>query len=128
MEIDHIAIWTNDLEKMKEFYSAYFNCVVSDRYDNTNKRFSSYFLSFPNGARIELMKRADIYEPTKKGTTRYAHISINVGTSTDVDTFTKYLENNGVTIESYPRTTGDGYYESVVLDPENNSIELVASR
>lgn len=127
MEIDHIAIWTNDLDKMKDFYSKYFNCTVSVRYDNLKKQFSSYFLSFPNGARIELMKRIDIFEPIDKVNIGLAHFSINVGTTDKVDNLTKYFENSGVQIESFPRMTGDSCYESVILDPEKNRVELSAS-
>ncbi len=126
MYIDHIALWTNDLERLKDFYSRFFNCSVSERYDNIKKQFSSYFLSFQDGARIEIMKRTDITEGTGKEKIGLAHFAVVVGTKDQVDKQTKILEQAGVIVESYPRTTGDGYYESVILDPDKNRIELVA--
>ncbi len=124
MQIDHIAIWTNDLERLKDFYSRFFNCKVSDRYDNIKKQFSSYFLSFQEGAKIEIMKRSDITDVLDKDRIGFAHFAIVVGTIEQLDNLTKRLEKEGVIIESHPRTTGDGYYESVILDPDNNKIEL----
>ena len=126
MHIDHIAIWTNDLERLRDFYVRYFNCRVSERYDNIKKQFSSYFLSFEDGARIEIMKRSDITGLRDGERIGLAHFAVVVGTNDEVDSLTKLFEKEGVTIESYPRTTGDGYYESVILDPDNNKIELIA--
>lgn len=127
MYIDHIAIWTNDLERLKDFYMQYFNCKASDKYENIKNQFSSYFLSFKDGARIEIMKRYDINERIDKESIGLAHFAIVVGKKEDVDEFTKYLDESGVIIYSYPRTTGDYCYESVILDPDNNKIELIAS-
>ena len=128
MYLDHIAIWTDDLEKLKEFYSGYFNCTVSARYDNPQKQFSSYFLTFPSGAGIEIMKRSDITESDRRETLGLAHIAICVGSEEDVDAITHKLRDAGVKIRSNPRRTGDGFYESVVLDPDDNLIELTARR
>lgn len=127
MYIDHIAIWKNDLERLKNFYLRYFDCKVSDKYQNIKNQFSSYFLFFQDGARIEIMKRYDINERIDKESIGLAHFAIVVGTKEDVDKLTVFLEKSGVIIDSYPRTTGDGYYESVILDPDNNKIELIAS-
>lgn len=127
MTIDHIALWTKDLDKMKDFYSKHFDCKVSERYDNKLKQFSSYFLSFPIGSRIELMKRNDIIETIDVEKIGLAHFAICVGTPEKVDSMTKYLEESGVHISGYPRTTGDNYYESVILDPEGNKVEITAS-
>jgi lactoylglutathione lyase len=126
MKIHHIGIWTDDLEKLKSFYLKYFDCQVNDRYDNTAKQFSSYFLTFPGGCRIELMKRVDIRERAGTDSLGLAHIAICVGTRNKVDALTKLMKNDGYVISSYPRETGDGYYESVILDPEDNRIELIA--
>ncbi len=127
MEIDHIAIWTSNLDKMKDFYSKHFDCNVSERYDNIKKQYSSYFLSFANGARIELMKRSDITQPLDIVGIGLAHFAVCVGTTEKVDSLTQYFENSGVHIVSSPRMTGDGCYESVILDPEKNRVELTAS-
>ena len=126
MQIDHIGIWVMDLEKMKDFYRKYFDCNVNKKYKNPAKHFSSYFLILSNGVRIELMKQEGIDE--KSGTRKMGidHIAINVGTHDKVDSLTRRLQNDGYIVESLPRLTGDGYYESVILDPENNRIELTA--
>jgi lactoylglutathione lyase len=128
MYLDHIAIWTNDLERLRDFYTRFFSCRVSERYDNIKKQFSSYFLSFQSGARIEIMQRSDITENPDKERTGLAHFAIVVGTSEEVDVMTRKLELAGVEVYSYPRTTGDGYYESVILDPDKNKVELTAIR
>ena len=52
------------------------------------------------------------------------HFAISVGSIEKVNQLTETLANEGFTVIGKPRTTGDGYYESVVLDPENNSIEI----
>ncbi|NOR74143.1 MAG: glyoxalase/bleomycin resistance/extradiol dioxygenase family protein [Draconibacterium sp.] len=126
MKIEHIAIWVNDLEVMKDFYTKYFNMKCSNKYENPKKKFASYFLSFDNGARIEIMFRADISEKiSNKGISNgLTHIAFSVGSIKKVDELTEVIRNNGFEIYGEPRTTGDGYYESVVLDPEGNHIEI----
>ena len=126
MYIHHIAIWTNDLERLKEFYIRFLGCSVSERYVNVKKQFSSYFLSLESGSKIEIMQRSDITETNNRERIGLAHFSIDVGTKEQVDILTKTMEGAGIIIYSHPRTTGDGYYESVILDPDNNKIELTA--
>ena len=126
MKIEHIAIWTKDLERMREFYMNFFDLSSNEKYYNPNKKFSSYFLSFENGARIELMHRPDICEfvdqiGSKLGIT---HFAISVGTKEKVDLLTEKIRQNGYKVIGEPRTTGDGYYESVIADPEGNWIEI----
>lgn len=129
MKIDHIALWTNDLDRLKDFYSRFFDCKVSDRYDNNDKQFSSYFLTFNDGgARIEIMKRSDITDSNSTEGIGLAHFSISVETKKQVDNLTTKMVKAGIKINSYPRTSGDGYYESVVFDPDNNKVELIAYR
>lgn len=125
MFIDHIAVWTENLENEKDFFLRYFDCRVNEKYINPVKQFSSYFITFDTGARIELMERADIREGRSADTLGPAHIAINVGSKEKVDKMTVKFESDGLTIVSKPRMTGDGYYESVVLDPENNVIEIL---
>lgn len=126
MHIDHLAIWTNDLERLKDFYAGFFNCKVSDRYDNEQKQFSSYFLSFQNGARLEIIKRHDVTASNDKEVIGLAHFAIRLESPDQVKSMTRKFEEAGIIIESRPRTTGDGYYESVILDPDNNRIELTS--
>ncbi len=127
MHIEHIAIWTSNLGKMKDFYVKYFNGVANSLYHNPKKEFSSYFISFESGARLELMHRPQIN--VKNGLKQnehlgITHLAISLGTKIKVDELTHLLNKDGYIVVDGPRTTGDGYYESVVLDPENNMHEL----
>ena len=126
MRIEHIAIWTSDLERMRKFYQAYFNMKCSNKYENVIKGFSSYFLSFERGARIEIMTRKDIYKGSdEKGLVNgLAHLAISVGNKEAVEKLTERLRLDGFEIFGDPRKTGDGYYESIILDPEGNHIEI----
>lgn len=127
MKIDHVAIWVKDLEKMKTFYVRYFNATSGSRYHNEVKGFTSYFLSFESGARLELMHRDDIPANLNDVIAQYIgynHMAISVGGRTQVDDLTDRLEDDGYIVIGEPRTTGDGYYESVILDPEDNRIEI----
>lgn len=126
MKIEHIAIWTSDLEKMKDFYLNFFELESNEKYYNPKKKFSSYFLSFEKGARIELMHRPDISEfiDNMDGELGLAHFAISVGSKKRVDTITETIRKNGFKVIGEPRTTGDGYYESVIADPEGNLIEI----
>ena len=123
MKIEHIAIWTKDLEKMKQFYLEFFDLKSNEKYHNPSKQFSSYFLSFADGARIELMHRPDIRleDNHQLGLT---HFAISVGSTEAVDQLTERIRSKGHPVIGEPRTTGDGYYESVIADPEGNHIEI----
>lgn len=125
MKVEHIAIWVKDLEAMKEFYIKYFNTVANEKYYNPKKSFSSYFLSFSSGSRIELMHRPDISEKLNDAVQLgLTHIAISLGSEQQVDDLTRRMQEDGISIVGKPRRTGDGYYESVVMDPEGNQIEL----
>lgn len=127
MKIDHIAIWVNDIESIREFYVKYFDMVSSEKYVNNQKGFTSYFLSPKDGgARIELMHRLDIQEvQTKRGFSEgLAHISLSFGSRAVVDQLTERFRSDGYEVASEPRVTGDGYYESAILDCEGNYIEI----
>lgn len=126
MKIDHISIWVKDLETIKEFYIRHFEMTSNNKYINAEKKFSSYFLSFKTGTRIEIMHRPDILT-TLNGNDKscgLTHFAISVGSKEKVDKLTEILRNDGHVIAGAPRTTGDGCYESVVLDPEGNQIEI----
>jgi lactoylglutathione lyase len=60
MKIEHLAIWANDLKGMKDFYKTYFGAMEGKNYHNPSKKFTSYFLSFEDSPRLELMHRPDI--------------------------------------------------------------------
>lgn len=124
MKIEHIAIWTNNLERLKNFYEKYFNAVSNNKYINSKKGFSSYFLSFETGTRIEIMQKPQLDQNANKEKIGLTHFAFSVGSKEEVDRLTSLLETNGVLILSYPRTTGDGYYESLIADPDGNQIEI----
>lgn len=127
MKIEHIAVWTNNLEGLKDFYCEYFGGTSNEKYINKTKGFESYFVTFDEGARLEIMRRVDITEGSEPGKDflGITHMAFKINGKEEVDTLTDKLRANGYTIAGEPRTTGDGYYESVVLDPDGNRIELV---
>lgn len=127
MHIDHMAIWTNQLEVMKDFYETYFEARHSNIYRNPISGLETYFLYFSSGARLELMHNPGIDEsenlPGNKQT-GFTHISFACGSESNVDILTKRLQENGYKLVNGPRYTGDGYYESLILDPDGNQIEI----
>lgn len=126
MKIEHIAIWTSNLEEMKRFYVTYFEGVANERYENPVKKFSSYFISFADGCRLELMQRADVQtRPETEEKLGITHLAFLAGSKENVTTLTERLRADGYTVASETRTSGDGYFESVVLDPEGNRIEII---
>lgn len=127
MKIEHIALWTKNIENMRAFYETYFQAVVSPKYHNITNKFESYFLSFSNGARIEIMSRPDInIKNNRAQNIGYAHIAFSLGSIEKVNQLTDILRSKEIQVIGEPRHTGDGYYESVILDPDGNQIELVA--
>ena len=163
MKIEHVAIWVNDIDQVCEFYRKYFGGTIQPLYHNPAKQFTSRFVTFDDGARLEVMHRPDIERDAKTfhvkhsqtedatknsffgisevqqvavaqananttasvaGNIGFAHISFSVGSKEEVDRLTRKMSEDGISIVGEPRTTGDGYYESVVLDPEGNRIEI----
>ncbi len=130
MHIHHVALWTHDLERLKEFYATYFGGRAGEKYVNPAKQYESYFVKFDSGAAIEIMQRPDI--PLSRNDnnaqfTGYIHLSLAVGSNDEVDRLTKLLTGDGYRLVDGPRRTGDGYYESVVLDPDGNRVEINAA-
>jgi lactoylglutathione lyase len=127
LRIEHVAFWTEDLDRLADFYSKYFGAIVGSKYVNLAKGYESRFLSFESGARIEVM-RSSVLDPVKyeRGAQRMGltHLAIAVGSTQRVDDLTKRLRESGFEVVDGPRYTGDGYYESVVLDPDGNRIEV----
>ncbi len=127
MKIEHVAMYVSDLERARDFFIQYFGAVSNDGYHNSTTDFRSYFLSFDSGARLELMNRPDM-EDLPKGHTRtgFIHLAFSVGGRERVDELTAALRAGGFQVLSGPRTTGDGYYESCIVDIEGNQIEITA--
>ncbi len=129
--IDHVALWSRDLEALCTFYKRYFGATVGPLYENRAKGFRSRFLSFGAGARIEVMSSttlAPVAHPPGAQRMGLTHLAISVGSAATVDALTQELSAAGLTVLDGPRRTGDGYYETVVLDPEGNRVEIMAHR
>lgn len=127
MHIEHLAIWVKDLELMKDFYCNYFAASSNSKYINPQKQFQSYFLLFAKGPRLELMQMPtvpDTADDIYKQFTGLIHFAVALGSKEKVDEMTARFKADGFEVLDGPRTTGDGYYESVILDPEKNRIEL----
>ena len=127
MQIEHIAMYVNNLESARDFFVRYFNATSNDGYHNKTTDFRSYFLSFDDGARLEIMKKP-VMEDGEKAINRtgYIHIAFSVGSKEAVDDLTRRLKADGYEVISGPRTTGDGYYESCIVGIEGNQIEITA--
>jgi len=129
MHIEHVAIWTHDLERLRQFYETYFGGTADAKYVNPRKQFESYFLTFADGARLEMMQMPSVPQSkndVEQQFTGYIHLAFSIGSRETVDALTDRLRTDGYRILDGPRTTGDGYYESVVLDPDNNRIEITS--
>lgn len=127
MKIEHIALWAVDLETLKNFYVEYFEAQAGDRYTNPQRDFNSYFLTFTTGARLEIMQMPGIQPLASKSDQQfqtYSHLALAVGSPEAVDRLSERLRDDGYPLLDGPRWTGDGYYECVVLDPENNRVEI----
>ena len=125
MRIEHIALYVRDLEAARTFFETYFEATAGERYHNTTTGFMSYFLSFADGARLEIMTRPDIEDPAKTlFRTGFVHLAFSVGSKEAVDELTARLKADGYEVISGPRTTGDGYYESCVVAIEGNQVEI----
>lgn len=125
MKIEHIAMVVNDLEAAKDFFVTYLDGKANELYHNKSTGFRSYFISFDDGARLEIMTKLEMSDPAKDiARTGYAHVAFSVGSAEKVDELTALLKADGYEVLSDPRTTGDGYYESCVVAVEGNQIEI----
>jgi lactoylglutathione lyase len=129
MRIDHIALWTDDLDRLTMFYATYFGATVGPQYTNVAKGFTSRFLTFADGARVEAMHTTTLpLERATAGAQRagLTHFAMAAGSEDGVRALTDRLRGDGHPVIDGPRRTGDGYYESVVLDPDGNRVEITA--
>lgn len=133
MNLEHVALYVQDLERMRQFYCEELGATAGTKYHNPISGFQSYFLQFDSGPRIEIMyypatsmSKPVNEESRNRKSLGYAHLAFRLGSREAVDLQTRFLSEKGVKVLSQPRLTGDGYYESVILDPEGNQIELCA--
>ena len=125
MFIEHVAVYVNDLEKARMFFVKYFGAVSNEGYHNPKTDFRSYFLSFEQGARLEIMHKPRMRDEEKAwNRTGYAHLAFSMGSKEAVDNLTERLRADGYEVISGPRTTGDGYYESCIVGIEGNLVEI----
>ncbi|MDN0068763.1 VOC family protein [Collinsella ihumii] len=125
MRIEHVALYVNDLDAAKQFFTRYFGARSNELYHNATTGFRSYFLSFDDGARLEIMTRPDMDDLEKPlARTGFVHLAFSVGSPEAVDRLTAQLAADGYRVASGPRTTGDGYYESCIVALEGNQIEI----
>ena len=125
MRIEHVALYVNDLDAAKQFFMRYFDARSNELYHNATTGFRSYFLSFDDGARLEIMTRPDMDDLEKPlARTGFVHLAFSVGSPEAVDRLTAQLAADGYRVASGPRTTGDGYYESCIVALEGNQIEI----
>lgn len=124
MKIEHLGLFVRDLEAIRHFYETYFEGVAGEKYHNQKTGFESYFIRFKEGARLEIATRPEVTGKNELFQVGLIHLAFALGSEEAVDLLTEKLKKAGYQVLSGPRTTGDGYYESVVLDPEGNQLEL----
>ncbi len=128
MKIEHVALWTHDIEQSRAFYQEFFGATANERYESARVRgFASFFLTFPGGeTRLELMQLRQLSPMALPPALGYAHLAISVGGREQVDSLVELARAAGVPIRSEARMTGDGYYEAVLEDPDGNPVEVTA--
>ena len=126
MRLEHVGVWVSDIDAVAAFYAKYFGARVGALYQNPRKGFESRFLEFESGARLEIMKRVDVGQRAATEQLGFAHVALAVGDEARVDALAARFVADGLTPDSGPRRTGDGYYECVVRDPEGNRVEIAA--
>jgi len=129
MRIEHLAVWTYNLERLRDFYQHYFDASSTEIYYNHSKEYRSYFLLFDGECRLEIMEMPNVGKSKNDPLKHYIginHFAVKVGNKGEVDRLTELIRSDGYKVVGEPRTTGDGYYESVVLDPDGNRVEIMA--
>jgi len=129
VRLDHVALWTDDIERLAAFYGRYFGAKLGGKYANSAKGFESRFVTFDDGARLEIMRTTTLHPVAHEpGVQRMGltHLALSLGSVREVDALTERLREAGYPVVDGPRRTGDGYYESVVLDPDGNRVEIAA--
>lgn len=123
--IDHTALYVTDLDTSRDFFTTYVGAASNDGYHNPRSGLRTYFLTFDDGSRLEIMARPGIEAERVEGQLGWAHVALNLGSREAVDALAERLTADGYRVVNGPRVTGDGCYEAVVLDEAGNEIELV---
>lgn len=126
MRIEHVALWTRQLEPMRQFYETYFDAHAGTLYCHTHDSFASYFLTFSDGARLELMQLDNLTDRADTHAVGWAHLAVQVDSESTVDRLAQTLSAAGYLLAKQPARTGDGYYECAVYDPDGNIVEITA--
>ncbi len=126
MRVEHVALWTDDLERLRDFYVEVLGARAGARYANPRTGFASYFLCFEHGPRLELMQRPDVTARPPGPILGWAHVAFSVASREAVDAFAERLRAHGLAPEEGPRQSGDGYYELAFRDLDGNRLEVVA--
>lgn len=127
MKIGHLAVWTPDLERLRQFYETYFGATSNEKYVNQQRGFSSYFLAFQGETTLELMQMTGVQpRPCAHNmpVVGLTHLAFDVSSKEAVDALAARLQADGYELEKAPRMTGDGFYECAVYDPDGNSVEI----
>lgn len=123
--IDHAALYVADLETARDFFVTWFGATANEGYHNPRTGLRTHFLSFEGDAKLEIMTRPGIERAREEGLLGWAHVALDVGSPQAVDDLAARLTEAGFQVINGPRTTGDGYYEAVVLEPEGNEVEII---
>lgn len=126
MKLTHAALWTRQLEELRDFYVRYFDGISGEKYTNPAKGFESYFVRFSDGAALEIMRSVHVTAEPDRVRLGWCHVAFEAGSREAVNTLTERLHKDGYRIVSEPRVTGDGFYESSIADPDGNLVEIVA--
>jgi lactoylglutathione lyase len=127
MQLEHFAIWTSQLDVLKDFYEKYFGGRAGAKYVDSTGRFSSYFITFPTGAKLEIMQLPEVQprqHDQRYPVSGYTHMAFRVNTPDEVKILTQLLCQDGFKLEKPLQWTADGFYESAVFDPDQNIVEI----
>ncbi|MCU0617689.1 MAG: VOC family protein [Gemmatimonadaceae bacterium] len=129
MVVEHLALWTRDLERLRDFYTRWFGATANAVYESRRRQgFRSHFLTFPGGgSRLEIMAVPDLDDALYGERVGFAHVAVAIGPREAVDALCAQMRDAGVPVRSAPRETGDGYYEAVLEDPDGNLLEIMAT-
>jgi lactoylglutathione lyase len=102
--IDHVALWTEDLDRLATFYATYFGASAGPRYANpakASRRASWSCRRRPHRADDQHRRGAGAAAPgaQRMGLT---HVAICVGTDREVDVLTGRLRQDGFEVIDGP--------------------------